>query len=314
MSHAVLSVLMAFLGYSLHNIAQATQKIGLSAMKRSKYRGLSIWTGATVATTISSLIILYAVSLGNVATVGAMAGSGLMSLTLFSRVVMKERIGKAGLAGLSAIILATVLIGITTTESKPPAITVGVLFASLGGLSAVAIILWLVLSRSGRGLGILFGMFAGVLGGFVPVFQKVATSGIGRDHSLVVRFLPPESAAAADPVFTALLRKALELFANPYALTWIALSIISMVILQFAYTKNQVIRVIPAFSAMIVALPVLGGLVLFHESIPGLQWLGILLIFAGVFLLTLKLGGGKRRQGGGDSSDPREREEGGGFS
>ena len=92
MSSTPLAVLVAFAGYSLLNISQATQKIGLGLYQTHRLKGALLWAAATGCTSVSVFIVLYAVSLGSVSVVGAMAGTGLASLVIFSGLVMKERI------------------------------------------------------------------------------------------------------------------------------------------------------------------------------------------------------------------------------
>ena len=73
-----MSVVVAFIGYSVQNVSQATQKIGLEILKTRKAKGLVVWLLATVGTGGSAIIILYAVSVGNVSLVGAMAVRALL--------------------------------------------------------------------------------------------------------------------------------------------------------------------------------------------------------------------------------------------
>ena len=61
-----------------------------------------------------------------------------------------------------------------------------------------------------------------------------------------------------------------------------------MVVMQFAYRKGKAIQLIPAFAANTIAIPVLGGVLTFSERLHPFQWIGVLLIVAGVFQLTLK--------------------------
>jgi uncharacterized membrane protein len=99
MNLTVLSLLIAFAGYSVQNISQASQKIGFLRMKKDRKTGMIIWGAATVGTGLSTLILLTAVSLGQVSLVGAMAGTGLVSMTIYSRFVIKEIPGKNKMAG-----------------------------------------------------------------------------------------------------------------------------------------------------------------------------------------------------------------------
>jgi drug/metabolite transporter (DMT)-like permease len=288
MGRDFLAILIAFLGYSLHNIAQATQKIGLDVMPRRRARGWAIWITGTVVTPASPLLILYAVSIGNVALVGAMAGSGLASLAVFSMLVMKEKVRRRELIGVCVILAGVVVVGVFSRHNRPSNILLGPLFLYLGVavlLSAAA----LLASLRRKRVGIAIGLLAGVLGGFVPLFQKVSTSRIGRSSSLVDRF--PHSFLARALAMTQehpLLRRAAQAFTNPYALAWIALSLLSFGLLQFAYRRDKAIRIIPAFSATTVVVPVTGGVLFFGATIHPVEWPAVAGILAGVFLLTLK--------------------------
>jgi drug/metabolite transporter (DMT)-like permease len=93
-----------------------------------------------------------------------------------------------------------------------------------------------------------------------------------------------------ETAFTSLLHKAANLLSNPWALTWIVISLVSMVVMQFAYRRGKAIRLIPAFAANTIVIPVVGGVLAFGERLHPFQWIGVTLIFAGVLLLTLKTG------------------------
>ena len=167
---AFIPLFVAFLGYSLQNISQASQKIGLVRMRENRKKGLMIWLLATLGTGSSALILLVAVSLGSVALVGAMAGTGLIALTVFSRLVMGETIGRRELTGVLLILSAAILIGASARVSGPAAITVDNLFAMLALVVVGYTAAWLLLRRRRKGLGFVIGGFAGALGGFVTQF------------------------------------------------------------------------------------------------------------------------------------------------
>ena len=72
------------------DLGKAFQKIGLAAMSRSRARGTGLWLAASVVTSASYFLILYAVCLGSVLIVGSMAGNGLAAVTILSVLLMKE--------------------------------------------------------------------------------------------------------------------------------------------------------------------------------------------------------------------------------
>jgi drug/metabolite transporter (DMT)-like permease len=278
MDAIILSMLLAFCGYSALNISQASQKIGLCMMDSHRLKGAVLWGFATIGTVGSNLVVLSAVSLGRVSIVGAMAGTGLASLTFFSRFVMKEHIGLKELSGVALVLAGAVLIGLFSTVPMDPPVRVKTAFILIAAVTAAGI-LTVIFLRS----GVVTGALAGALGGFIPAFQKISTSEIGRTSSLVGRAATGRSAEG-------ILHQAGQIFTNPFSFAWILLSILSMVILQFSFRRDRVIRIIPSFTASLVLIPVLSEIFIFGEPIPLLQWSGIAVILAGVLVITLRRG------------------------
>jgi len=277
----MLSILLGFLGYSILNIAQATQKIGLKLAKQKKLKGWTLWAAATASTSVSIFIVLYAVSLGSAALVGAMAGTGLASLAVFAHFVMKERVGKKEITGIGIIIGGAALIGYLAKENPQPTFLIQRLFIMLGIVIAAYVILWLIFINNTSIAGIIIGGFAGALGGFIPLFQKISTSDFGKASA----FFKDTASGQEATVWSGLL----SIFANPYAIIWILISFISVAVLQFSYKRDKAIRIIPSFSANCLIIPVIGGVICFLEQLHALQWLGVALILGGLFFLTVKL-------------------------
>jgi drug/metabolite transporter (DMT)-like permease len=267
-----LTILLAFVGNSVLNIAQAGQKLGLALMRRNPRRGALLWVGSLLGTSVAALIGWVAVSIGSVALVGAMAGSGLASLTLFSFLVLKERIRALELAGIALMAGASVLIGLFQQELPLGEPSLRRLFPYLAILCAAALLAWLILRRRSKVVGPVIAAFAGVLGGFVPLFQKVSSSLVGRGTAFVNAVLEPGHWAYA--------------VANPFTLLWILLSIASMVVIQFAYRHERAVRLIPYFTSCTILVPVFGGVLVFQERLQALQWVGVALILTGLLLLT----------------------------
>jgi drug/metabolite transporter (DMT)-like permease len=267
-----LTILLAFIGNSVLNISQAGQKIGLALMQRDRRRGALLWAGCLLGTTVAALIGWLAVSIGRVALVGAMAGSGLPSLALFSHLVMKERIRARELAGIALMVGSAVLIGLFQRELPLGEPSLRLLFSVLAVLCAAALLAWAALRRRSRIVGPLIAAFAGMLGGFVPVFQKVAGSLAGRGSSFLASLL--EKGHWAHGV------------ANPLRAMDPALDRL-MVVIQFAYRHERAVRLIPYFTSCCILVPVLSGVFVFGEKLQAVQWVGVALILTGLMLLTL---------------------------
>jgi len=266
------SLLLAFCGYSVLNIAQAGQKIGLQVMKTRRSRGALLWAVSLLGTFLSALINWYAVLIGSVTLVGAMAGSGLASLALFSHFVLKERIQPREILGVAVLALAAVLIGLFQQELAAADAHSRRLLLFLAAVCAAAVLLWLALRRRERAVGLVSAGFAGALGGFMPVFQKVSAAPAGRELSFLDDLLPAEHWAQG--------------VANPYTLLWVGRSGASLLVIQFAYRHGRALRLIPAFTSCTIVVPILGGILGFGERPHPAQWAGIALVLASLLLLT----------------------------
>ncbi|MBA7692170.1 hypothetical protein ES703_100728 [subsurface metagenome] len=187
------------------------------------------------------------------------------------RKISQERSSAKEILGIFVILTGAALIGALSRETAPENILLNVLFVMLASVALFYILSWLIFLNKRGLIGILIGGFAGSLGGFVPLFQKLSTSSFGRSRSLAAH-----SSGLG------------EILTNPYALIWIVLSVISMLVLQFSYKRDKAIRIIPAFSANYIMIPVVGGVICFQEKLYALQWLGIVIILSGVFLITVK--------------------------
>ena len=292
MSHQVVSVIVAFVAYSMLDLAKAVQKIAFQVALQHRARGALIWLGATGSTMLSSFLLLYAVSLGSVLIVGAMGGSGLAAVTLFSVVVMKERVTKRNVAGIALILLAPILMA-TFRGTSGNSLHIGRLIAYAASLVAVYLVATGLATRYARGRGIIIGGFSGTLGGLVLLFQKFSTTDAGRAATWIQRV---ESQVSDLPIVS----RVLDVLVNPFAVTWVVLSVLSTLVLQFAYRHGRASRIVPVFAANTLLVPMVGGLICFGEVLHPAQWVGIAMVLCGVALVTVE-----RRKGEALEAEPQ---------
>lgn len=262
----MVGALLAFIGYSLLNVGQGVQKAGLDVASSRRILGWTIWAAGTLSTSVSVLVVLGALSIGQVSVVGAMAGSGLVSLTVFSAVVLKEPLGTLDFAGIGTIVAGSVVLGLrsaTTTPESVPFLRLWILLGVVGALGGSVF-----LTGNKRIRGFLLAAWAGVVGGTSTVVQKAAAIETGASPT----------AAAAQNVIQAI--------GSPLTILWVFLSIASFVIIQFAYKRAAAIHTVPAFSVAFMAAPVVGGVVVYGETFGPLQWVGLILVVAGVVMLS----------------------------
>jgi|GEM_PF-896856 len=275
----IFSIIIAFTAYSMLDLSKAVQKIAFIKAQSSRLAGALVWIGATASTTVSSLLLLYAVSLGSVVIVGAMGGTGLASLTLFSFLVLKEPVTKRDIFAVASILLGPVILAMfSVAQPESPRPVPLMLFA---GCLVASYVIAVVASRKAFGLkSMIIGGFSGALSGLVLLFQKISTTVHGRSVSWLAHLESEVSISAV--------RKIIEVLVNPYALTWVALSVLSTIVLQFAYKHGRTIRIVPMFAANTIIVPTIGGMICFLEKIHPAQWPGIFLILGGAALITIR--------------------------
>jgi drug/metabolite transporter (DMT)-like permease len=293
----ILSIAVAFVAYSMLDLGKAFQKVGLSAMSRNRGRGMGIWFAGSAATSASSFLILYAVSLGSVLIVGSMAGTGLAAVTLLTVLMMKTPVKRHELAGVACIMAAPFLLASVYQEPPATRLVVEHLFYFLGAVLAVFTLLILIFRRSAKLLGILLAGSAGALGGFVILFQKISTSALGRAASL---FSHLDASGSGPQVGHRLPVRLVHVFTNPFAVAWIGLSLVSTLVLQLSYRRGEAIRLIPPFNGTYILIPILGGVFIFREPLHPAQWAGVFLILCGVTVLSF----GKSDSAGAGSGVP----------
>jgi drug/metabolite transporter (DMT)-like permease len=261
MNDQILSIIIAFLGSSINNISQALQKVGLDTPAKYRFKRWGIWILGSCLMATTPFIFQHATSLGGASLVGAMCGSGLVMLTLFSYFVMKEKITANELFGVAMILGASVMIGIFSAGPvKESVMNLFSLYAFMSIVIAAYAIIVVITHKIKKISGIALGGLSGAFAGFITLFQKVTTSN------------PTGSAS---------------IFSNPFFYTWIIIGGLSFLILQFSYTKDKAIRIIPFFAANSIVVPVLGGVICFEESLNFFQWAGVVFIIAGALVINM---------------------------
>jgi drug/metabolite transporter (DMT)-like permease len=257
------AILLAVLGYSILNLTQAVQKIGLHVRDDDRTKGTLIWLAATVSASLSVLLVYAAISLASVSMVGALAGTGLIALALFTSFWMHESLALRHIIAIGAIAGGAVLVGLYDSSSSGDA-DMALLYGLLAGGALIGGLLWLLTGRS-RIRAVVIGAFAGFLGSYAQLFQNISTTGAELSDGVIL-FL-------------------VTTLGNPITLIWVALSLSSVVVIQFAYKHGDAIQIIPVFTSAFILTPVAGGVLVFDESLVVLQFAGIALIVAGTIVL-----------------------------
>ncbi len=255
---ALLAALLAWVGYSILNISQAVQKIGLQRQAEGHLAvGRVLWVGALGASGGSFAIVFAAISVGQVAVVGALAGTGLVSLALFSRLAMGEQMGWVRMLAISVTVSGAALVALLPAAGEETTFRplllwlVPVVVAAMAGGAVFTV-------PEGPVRGLVIAGLSGFLGAWSQLFQKL----LAEDFAGVATLL-----------------------SDPLTLVWFGLSFASMVVIQFAYRFAEAIRIIPVYTALFIATPVIGGVAVFGEVLSLFQWVGVALILGGALVL-----------------------------
>lgn len=265
MNSSLLVLVCAVSGYTILSVSQAGQKIGLHEMARRPARGIWIWLLATGGTAVSFFLVLAAIGIGSVALVGAMTGIGMAALSVFSHFILRERIGRREIVGVSLIAVGAGIAGAVPLAAEGVART-RLLYWSVASVTGVYAVAAILVARRHH-TGMILGGLAGSMAAFSQLFQKLGARALSVDQGirdLIVQVL------ASRPIIVS-----------------VVITIVSMLVAQLAYTRGRAIRIIPSYTAHASAVPVLGGTVVFGEQLTAVHWLGITMLFGGTTILLI---------------------------
>ncbi len=279
MWYAILSAISVSLGKGL-------QKYGVEVLFRPRDLcsgknpfKLFVWCLGTAGIVISPFLVFAACAYGPVTIVAACSGTGLVALALFSVVVLKEPIGSGEYLGIGAIIIGTALAGYfekwervaNFTLHNPFGKQIHVVNMTIVSLAIVVLSICAAayaVRHMDRFFGVVFGSISGFCGGLSVFFQKAAMircncENIFGDIPAVVR--------------------------NPFFYLFALTGIADFVVTQYALKKSKAVTVVPCYQSFYIAVPIVGGIAAYYESINVIQIGGMLLLLSGVILLSTHL-------------------------
>ncbi len=198
-----------------------------------------------------------------------MFGLGLIALMLYSAKILREPIQKVEYWGAAVIIAGSLILAIETIFARDPLINystmnlgmawivIAVFMGIFGGLLVFSI-------KTRKGVGVLFGLFAGGCGGLDPILK-----GIGQQIGGFSGFLPstPEGWIAFLPSFI--------------------VSTLAFWVTQWGFARKARASVlVPCYNSCYIVLPIILNLVAWPGF--GLFWstyVGLILVLVGIILM-----------------------------
>ncbi len=278
----LLFIFLCALNPTLENLGLGFQKWAIDQSPKKAAAGWKwlwrfVWIFGLLLTIVVGVIAFKVLSLGNASTMGAFAGFGLVILTLFSFLVLREKILPRELIGIAIIMVGTSILGYFSHGSQKEHMTVDmhkmIIFYACY-VSFIVILLALMPKYLKSIAGVILGMIGGSMNSSGLLIQKIITPEI-------MGIFKTSGALGAK-----LGHAALFLVTTPLALLMLGLAVGGIVVLQIAYKHGKAVQIVPARAAIYIAMPTIGGMAFLGEPMPVICIVSIVLVIVGVIIAT----------------------------
>jgi drug/metabolite transporter (DMT)-like permease len=285
-----IAILLGILAFTLKNIGYTLQKKGVAEVatipgkhRIRDYFGRKIWVIGIALPFTGALILIVAYWFGPISIVMPFMGTGLVALVLFSRFFLEERIERIEWISVAIIFAGIIVLG--SFGGSIDDTTIGLQDAirrvtDLSGISflcspVILCICAVMFAYGGRTMkaGLVLAVSAGIFGGTSLLMLKLMTFGM-KDYA---------NTHNADTLTT---------LAIP-VLLFFAFTILAIWLLTQALKKGKAIVIAPAYSAIQMLHPILGGVFIYGEwdrlsPLPiAMESAGILMIGISIVILSV---------------------------
>jgi uncharacterized membrane protein len=284
----IYSIGLGLLGHIFMNLGQGLQKTGVQkraqAIARNPdtrtFKYAIIWVAGFVVSGIGVVMFFYALDEGHTPTLAALSGFGIAALTVYSQIVLKERIGILEYLALAFIVVGTIVVNLAVVQDVPKAQPPDpyAYWLTIVGLVLLACVLFsIAYIKKPLSRGALYGVAAGILGGCEMLSQKATTIEVNKTLS----------ALQIDKTFSLFDIDSILIFMKlpEFYLSWIFM-LFAFITMQIGYRFGRAVTIVPSFSALYIITPFVGSIVLFNEKLVNIQWIGIVFILIGVINLS----------------------------
>jgi uncharacterized membrane protein len=199
----------------------------------------------------------------------ALSGVGILSVVIFSIYVIHERINTAQLAGIATIIAGTTLLGLDYSD-VPMSMPNMDFFAYGLIVTCISIVLVVVVVKTNKGHGIVYGSIAGLFNGFAAIATAFTVSTGDRD------------------------------LVGSIVNAWLVISLLlgqgAFWVTQYAFKKGgNASLVVPAMSSFLIVVPFINDTLVYRIPLGIFQVLAFALNIAGIVLLCVASAKGLNR-------------------
>lgn len=224
------------------------------------------WMLGFASTVVGWLLFVQATAIGDISLVQPLMSAGDLLLILMAVVFLKERLHGIEWLGVFATVVGAAALAWEPESSAIGAFSLVRLFAVIG----VAVLMGSAVMLAGRGRRqseIFIAIAVGLCFGAGSVLTKAMTVRTAVPGQEMVSWM-----ILIDPLLPAV----------------VIANVLGLVLLQAAFQRGRAAVIVPLQLALANALTVIGGIVVFAETITTLRGIGIVLIVGGTALLHLK--------------------------
>ena len=263
------ATLLIQLGFFLWKLSADDQpKIGHAPMLRVAKALVTDWRWMLgfFASSAGWVLFVQATALGDISLVQPLMSAGDLLLVLLAVIFLKERLGRLEWAGVLMTVAGAVALAWNVETSQVTEFNGTHLLVLLACALAIGVALLLVNRKSSRP-EILLALIVGICFGAGSVLTKAMTVAYSGPGATVMTW---------------------AILVDPLLVTVVVANVLGLVLLQAAFQRGRAAVIVPLQLAMVNAITVVTGVLIFAEHITPLRGLGIVLIVGGTALLHLK--------------------------
>lgn len=267
----ILFICLALMNPMIESLGLGFQKWAINGLQtgRNIAKWRAIWVLGFLMMVTVAFTAFKILSLGNASTAGAFAGFGLVMLTVFSFLVLKEKILRQELAGIALIVIATSILGYFSHGHQTETVQPNNARMATFFIAYIALVIFgtfIAIKRLDTIGGAVIGMIAGSMNGVGYALQRMVAP-------LFMEFTHNTAVAG-------------KILLNPMNYVMLAGGVGGVVVLQYAYKHGKAVQVVPGRAAAFIMTPVAAGLMFLGESIPPICIASIALVIVGVIITT----------------------------
>jgi multidrug transporter EmrE-like cation transporter len=205
-----------------------------------------VWVTALVIQALGYGLSVVAMAGAPVSLVSVMMQGGIALFVIFAVIFLHERAQPIEWLGISAIIIAIVILALSLSSGAAEGGVDDAMMTALSGASLVAILAAYSSERL-RHNGIAAALTSGIFFGLSSIYTKALTYSFAG---------------------TTIEGLAFRLLESPYLYLVVVTNILGLILLQNSFHAARGLIVMPISSALSNILPIIGGLLVFGESLP----------------------------------------------